>query len=61
MGATAPGTAGNADTAMLRDLFGVKIKQVKGYAGSADKRLAVEKGEIRANAAAGPRCRKLVA
>ena len=31
---------------MLRNLFGVKVKQVQGYAGSADKRLAVEKGEI---------------
>jgi len=45
-GATAPGNAGNVDTAMLRNLFGVKVKQVQGYAGSADKRLAVEKGEI---------------
>jgi hypothetical protein len=31
---------------MLRKLFGVKLKQVQGYAGSADKRLAVERGEI---------------
>ena len=45
-GATAPGTAGNIDTAMLRNLFGVKLKQVQGYAGSADKRLAIERGEI---------------
>jgi tripartite-type tricarboxylate transporter receptor subunit TctC len=45
-GATAPGTAGNADSAMLQNLFGVKIRQVQGYAGSADKRLAVERREI---------------
>jgi tripartite-type tricarboxylate transporter receptor subunit TctC len=45
-GATAQGNAGNVDTAMLRNLFGVRVKQVSGYAGSADKRLAVEKGEI---------------
>src|SRR5580704_10913510 len=45
-GATAQGHAGNVDTAMLRNLFGVKLKQVSGYAGSAEKRLAVEKGEI---------------
>jgi tripartite-type tricarboxylate transporter receptor subunit TctC len=45
-GATAPGTSGNVDTAMLRHLFGVRLKQVQGYAGSADKRLALEKGEI---------------
>ena len=46
MGATAPGTAGNADTAMLQNLFGVKLKQVQGYTGSAAKRLAIERGEI---------------
>jgi tripartite-type tricarboxylate transporter receptor subunit TctC len=45
-GATAPGTSGNVDTAMLRHLFGIRLKQVQGYAGSADKRLALEKGEI---------------
>jgi len=45
-GATAPGTSGNVDTAMLRNLLGVKLKQVQCYAGSADKRLALEKGEI---------------
>ncbi len=45
-GATAPGTSGNIDTAMLRNLFGVRLRQVQGYAGSADKRLALEKGEI---------------
>jgi len=45
-GATAAGTSGNVDTAILRDLFGVRLKQVQGYAGSADKKLALEKGEI---------------
>src|SRR5262249_40681540 len=45
-GATAAGPSGNVDTAMLRDLFGVRLKQVQGYAGSADKKLALEKGEI---------------
>jgi tripartite-type tricarboxylate transporter receptor subunit TctC len=45
-GATAPGTAGNVDTAMLRNLFGIKLRQVQGYAGSADKRIAIERGEI---------------
>lgn len=44
--ASARGTAGNIDAAMLRELFGVKIKEVQGYAGSAAKRLAVEKGEV---------------
>jgi len=45
-GATAPGAAGTADIAMLRNLFGASIKQVQGYAGSAAKRLAVQNGEI---------------
>src|SRR5262245_40345798 len=31
---------------MLRHLFGIRLKQVQGYAGRADKRLALEKGEI---------------
>ncbi len=44
--ASAPGTAGNVDIAMLRELFGVKLEQINGYPGSADKRLAVEKGEV---------------
>ena len=44
--ASAPGTAGYVDAAMLRDLFGVHLKQVNGYPGSADMRLAVEKGEV---------------
>lgn len=43
---SAAGTAGNTETAMLRDLFGLKIKRVQGYPGSAAKRLAVERGEV---------------
>lgn len=45
-GATAAGTAGNSDAAMLQQLFGVKLSPVQGYAGAADKRLAVERREI---------------
>ena len=45
-GGTAAGTSGNLDVAMLRNLLGVKLKLVQGCAGSADKRLALEKGEI---------------
>jgi tripartite-type tricarboxylate transporter receptor subunit TctC len=44
--ASAPGTAGFADAAMLRELFGVHLKQVNGYPGSAEMRLAIEKGEV---------------
>jgi tripartite-type tricarboxylate transporter receptor subunit TctC len=44
--ATARGTSGNIDAAILRNLFGMKIKQVDGYEGSAAKRLAIENGEV---------------
>ncbi|MGH6769252.1 MAG: Bug family tripartite tricarboxylate transporter substrate binding protein [Xanthobacteraceae bacterium] len=43
---SAAGTAGNANIAMLRHLFGVPLKIVQGYAGSAAKRLAIERGEV---------------
>jgi tripartite-type tricarboxylate transporter receptor subunit TctC len=45
-GATAAGTSGNTDAAMLRNLFGLDLQIVNGYAGSAAKRLAFERGEI---------------
>ncbi|WP_157100621.1 Bug family tripartite tricarboxylate transporter substrate binding protein [Rhodoplanes sp. Z2-YC6860] len=45
-GATAAGTSGNIDAAMLRNLFGLDVHIVNGYAGSAAKRLAFERGEI---------------
>ena len=44
--ASAPGTAGFVDAAMLRELFGVRLQQINGYPGSAEMRLAVEKGEV---------------
>jgi tripartite-type tricarboxylate transporter receptor subunit TctC len=45
-GATAAGTSGNLDIALLKNFFNVKVKQVLGYPGSAAKRLAFERGEI---------------
>ena len=44
--ATAPGTSGNLDLAILRDLFKIPFREVQGYAGSAAKRLAFESGEV---------------
>lgn len=44
--ATAAGTSGDIDVAVMRNLFGMKIKQVDGYQGSAAKRLAIENGEV---------------
>ena len=42
--------SGGGDSAIeqkiLRNIFGVKIKQVLGYAGSSEKQLAVERGEV---------------
>jgi tripartite-type tricarboxylate transporter receptor subunit TctC len=46
MGASAAGAAGTDDLAILRNLFGVRMREVQGYSGSADKRLAVERREI---------------
>src|SRR6202046_5046940 len=44
--ATAPGTSGNLNLAILKDLLKVPVKPVLGYAGSAAKRLALERGEV---------------
>jgi tripartite-type tricarboxylate transporter receptor subunit TctC len=45
-GNTGIGTSAYVDDRMLSELFGVKIHQVQGYPGSADKRLAIERGEL---------------
>lgn len=39
-------TASRPEAAMLKNLLGFNLKLVSGYAGSADKRLALEKGEV---------------
>jgi hypothetical protein len=44
--ATAPGTSGNLNLAILKDLLKIPLKPVLGYEGSAAKRLAVERGEV---------------
>jgi tripartite-type tricarboxylate transporter receptor subunit TctC len=44
--ATAPGTSGNLNLAILKDLLKVPFKTVLGYEGSAAKRLAFERGEV---------------
>jgi tripartite-type tricarboxylate transporter receptor subunit TctC len=46
IGASAPGSSGVVNVAVLEDLFKIKVKEVRGYPGSADKRLALERGEI---------------
>ena len=44
--ASASGTSGNLNLAILKDLFKIKLKEVLGYQGSAAKRLAFERGEV---------------
>jgi tripartite-type tricarboxylate transporter receptor subunit TctC len=45
-GVTGVGTASYIDSKMLSDLFGVKVRQVTGYPGSTEKRIAIERGEV---------------
>jgi tripartite-type tricarboxylate transporter receptor subunit TctC len=46
MGAPAPGTSSFINAAVLRTLFRVAVHQVTGYPGSAEQRLAIERGEL---------------
>jgi tripartite-type tricarboxylate transporter receptor subunit TctC len=45
-GNTGVGTSAYIDDRILSDLFGVKLHAVMGYPGSADKRMAIERGEL---------------
>src|SRR3954465_1573971 len=45
-GNTGVGTSAYIDDRMLSELLGAKIHLVQGYPGSADKRLAIERGEL---------------
>lgn len=45
-GATGKGTGNYVNGAILRNLFGVNLKQVLGFPGSAEQRLAFERGEV---------------
>ncbi len=46
MGATATGSSAYLNGALLRNMFGAKIKHVLGYPGSAEQRIAIERGEL---------------
>ena len=46
MGLTAVGTSNDVNQRIMSKIFGVKLKQVSGYAGSAELRLATERGEL---------------
>ncbi|HLQ90420.1 MAG TPA: hypothetical protein VK148_10330 [Xanthobacteraceae bacterium] len=45
-GNTGIGTSAYIDDRILTDLFGAKLHAVMGYPGSADKRVAIERGEL---------------
>ncbi|MFN4281145.1 MAG: Bug family tripartite tricarboxylate transporter substrate binding protein [Alphaproteobacteria bacterium] len=46
MGDTGTGSSAYVNQKMLQQIFGVKMKQVLGYPGSAEKRIAIERGEL---------------
>ncbi len=45
-GNTGIGTSAYINNRILSELFGVKLNMVSGYPGSADKRIAIERGEL---------------
>jgi tripartite-type tricarboxylate transporter receptor subunit TctC len=45
-GETGLGSSAYVNERILKDIFGVKVQQVLGYPGSAEKRLAIERGEL---------------
>jgi tripartite-type tricarboxylate transporter receptor subunit TctC len=45
-GETGRGSASYIDSGILREILGVKVKTILGYPGSAEKKLAVERGEL---------------
>ena len=45
-GLTSVGTSNDVNQKILKNIFGVDIQQVPGYPGSAEERLAIERGEI---------------
>jgi tripartite-type tricarboxylate transporter receptor subunit TctC len=49
MGTTGPSDARHQHTAILRNMFGAKLKIIPGYKGSSEVRLAMERGEIAGN------------
>jgi len=46
VGSAGVGTSDDINTKILKNVFGVPIKQVAGYPGSADIRVAIERGEL---------------
>jgi tripartite-type tricarboxylate transporter receptor subunit TctC len=45
-GETGKGSASYIDSQILKDLFGVKVKSILGYPGGAERKIAIERGEL---------------
>lgn len=45
-GETGQGSASYIDAGIMKEIFGIKLKTILGYAGSAEKKIAVERGEL---------------
>jgi tripartite-type tricarboxylate transporter receptor subunit TctC len=45
-GETGQGSASYIDAGILKEIYGVKLKTILGYSGSAEKKIAVERGEL---------------
>src|SRR5215468_6146614 len=52
MGRTALGSSSDLNQRILRNIFGVRVQQISGYPGSAEERMAVERGETDGNCGA---------
>ena len=46
MGLTGMGSSSDTNQRILKSIFGVRIQQVAGYPGSAEQRIAIERGEL---------------
>jgi tripartite-type tricarboxylate transporter receptor subunit TctC len=46
MGLTGIGTSSDTNQRILKNVFGVHIQQIPGYPGSAEQRIAIERGEL---------------
>jgi tripartite-type tricarboxylate transporter receptor subunit TctC len=46
MGLTGMGTSSDTNQRILKNIFGIPVQQVAGYPGSAEQRIAIERGEL---------------
>ncbi len=46
MGLTGAGTSSDTNQRILKSIFGIQVQQIAGYPGSAEQRIAIERGEL---------------